>query len=219
MEAKFWEEAWENGQIGFHQGDFNKNLVEYFELLNLQKNQEVLVPLCGKTLDMNFLLQQHLIVNGVELVEQAIKDYLNENKIDEIKVENVESFKLYSTNALKLYHGDFHLFQQVGKTYNAIYDRASMIALPPMMRRTHAEVLTALTNRSGKILLITLEYEQSKVSGPPHSVTEEEIEHLFQENFDIQLLNLEKTKNIGPKFKDNGVNFVTQKVYLLTKRD
>ena len=93
-----------------------------------------------------------------------------------------------------------------------------MIALPPKMRELHANTLTKLLNPGGNILLITLEYDQSKVKGPPHSVDKSEIELLFSSDFTINILSTEKTKNIGPKFKDNEISYVTQRVYCLTKK-
>lgn len=102
--------------------------------------------------------------------------------------------------------------------FSAIYDRASMIALPPELREVHAKTLKNLTKKNATILLITLEYDQSKVNGPPHSLETAEVERLFSNDFDITIINKEKTKNIGPKFKNNGINFVTQKVYCLKRK-
>lgn len=219
MEPNFWEEAWKNGQIGFHQSAYNKHLVKYYDQFNLHKNDEILVPLCGKTLDMNFLLEKQLCVTGVELVEEAILEYLRENKISTVETKNFGIYKIYSKDMLSLYQGDFHLFHETGKKFKAIFDRASMIALPPAMREIHAKVLNELTEINGKIMLITLEYDQAKVDGPPHSIQETEVQSLFKRNFEIHVLKTETTSDIGPKFKNNGINHVTQKVYMLTKRN
>ena len=225
MDSNFWLDAWNEGNIGFHQSSVSKHLVKYIDILQ-SNDQNVLVPLCGKSLDMNFLIENEYQVYGVEIVEKAINDYFHENKITP-KIQDIGPYKSenqkikfcrYQSKSLNLYHGNFHQFDQCGLKFNAVYDRASMIALPPKMRELHANTLTKLLLPGGNILLITLEYDQSKVKGPPHSVDKPEIELLFGSDFNINVLSTEKTKNIGAKFKDNEISYVIQRVYCLTKK-
>ncbi len=223
MDSKFWHDVWDEGQIGFHQSEVNKNLKNHLNLLQSTEH-EILVPLCGKSLDMNYLVSENYTVYGVEIVKKAIIEYFDEHKLnyhcEDISTEQNVKFESYTTenNKLQLYHGDFHQFDQLGIKFSAIYDRASMIALPPELREVHAQSLRNLTKKNGTILLITLEYDQSKVNGPPHSLETAEVQSLFSNDFEITIINEEKTKNIGPKFKNNGINFVTQKVYCLKRK-
>ena len=223
MDPKFWHDVWDEGQIGFHQSEINKNLKKHLNLLQ-NTDHEILVPLCGKSLDMNYLISNKFKVYGVEIVKKALVQYLKEHKLNyhskEISSEENEKFEAYITenDKLHLYHGDFHQFDKLGMKFNAIYDRASMIALPPEQREIHAQTLKNLTKKNGTILLITLEYDQSKVNGPPHSLETPEVERLFSNDFEITIINEEKTKNLGAKFKNNGINLVTQKVYCLKRK-
>jgi thiopurine S-methyltransferase len=56
MEASFWHQKWEKGDIGFHRSEANAFLIEHFEKLNLAKGARVFLPLCGKTRDFAWLL-------------------------------------------------------------------------------------------------------------------------------------------------------------------
>ena len=215
MESSFWNEVWNEGQIGFHQSEINKNLKKFAP--KFKGHSIVLVPLCGKSKDMCFLAEQGHKVHGVEIVEKAIIEFQEENK-SHWELTPISEFKKYSSPQIDLYLGDFHHFSSLGITYDSIFDRASMIALPPAMRKTHARELSCLTNTSGNILLITLEYPQEKVPGPPFSVPKNEVEQLFQDKFFIEELSHETTKNIGQKFINAGIKKVAQRVYWLTKK-
>ena len=216
MEFTFWKTVWSENQIGFHQSETNKNLKKYLPLLSNKKNK-ILVPLCGKSLDMIYLKENNFSIDGVEIVESAINEFFDENKMNPTVLDLQNGFKKFSSRDYSLYCGDFHQFHTLDKRYQAIYDRASMIALPPQMRKAHAESLSELTLPNGKILLITLEYDQEKVSGPPFSVKKDEVSTLFSKSFKIEELSFESTSNIGPKFKNAGIKKVVQRVYLLTK--
>ncbi len=217
MEYDFWDEAWARNQIGFHQNEINKNLLKFKKYLEAE-DKKILVPLCGKTKDMNFLIKSNFHVTGVEIVGKAILDYFNENKIDNFTKDEIGNFCVYSNPVISLYHGDFFKFQNINQKFSAIYDRASLIALPSEMRKMHAKTLLNVTKKNARILMISLEYDQSKVEGPPHSVTKDEIEELFSSNFEIEILRTESTRNIGRKFKDNNIDSLKQTVYLLTKK-
>lgn len=217
MEFNFWKNVWDEHQIGFHQSEINKNLKNFVKHI-LPKDDRILVPLCGKSLDMIYLTQQGLSVDGVEIVESAIQEFFQENSITPHVTQLNEVFMHYQSDNISLYCGDFHQYQTLEKKYQAVYDRASMIALPLQMRKSHAKTLSDIVYQKGKILLITLEYQQEKVQGPPFSVEKNEIHHLFEESFLIEELSYETTKNIGPKFINAGIQKVGQRVYLLEKK-
>jgi len=66
QDPQFWHNKWQSGEIGFHLEDVNPALVKHWPSLDIDKDCEVLVPLCGKTLDMVWLRQQGHTVLGVE---------------------------------------------------------------------------------------------------------------------------------------------------------
>src|SRR5690606_22020225 len=67
MHADFWLERWREGRTHFHLERVTPLLQKYWPGLGLPKGSKVLVPLCGKTLDMVWLAEQGHKVLGVEL--------------------------------------------------------------------------------------------------------------------------------------------------------
>lgn len=212
MEHQFWLERWENNQIGFHQAEVNAYLSSHWEELGLAEGAPVFVPLCGKSLDMLWLRAQGHVVVGVELSEKAVAAFFEENEIPP-QVKRDENFTEYSADGLKLLAGDFFALQREQlEGICAVYDRAALIALPPPMRGDYARHLATLLPAGAHILLITMEYLEGALQGPPYSVAEEEIHDLFAGDFTVERRALWQDAE-GPR----GVR-VDEKVYTLTRR-
>jgi thiopurine S-methyltransferase len=96
-----------------------------------------------------------------------------------------------------------------------VYDRASLIALPPDSRPAYAEHLVALLPLAAPLLLITLEYDQGEMSGPPFSVTEEEVRLLFGRVRAVDLIYERDVLGEHGRFRERGLNRLHEKVYLL----
>jgi thiopurine S-methyltransferase len=99
-----------------------------------------------------------------------------------------------------------------------IYDRASLIALPPAMRKQYVKKLEELMPNEKSRLLITIEYPQHEMTGPPHSVPFKEIHQHFNERFDITTLESKNILEESQRFKNKGVSKMTEHVYLLNKK-
>lgn len=78
MQSEFWLERWERGEIGFHLDDINPYLRQYWPQMQLAVGSRVLVPLCGKSLDLMWLRDQGYRVAGVELSRQAVEAFFRE---------------------------------------------------------------------------------------------------------------------------------------------
>ncbi|MEE9272837.1 MAG: thiopurine S-methyltransferase [Robiginitomaculum sp.] len=177
---KFWQNKWQSGEIGFHRDECNPALAKFWPNLRLSRKSTVFVPLCGKSKDMLYLREYGHSVFGVELCELAIKDFASENKM-RFHALAVENFINYVGNGFSLLVGDyFNTGPSVGmRNIAAVYDRAALVALPKDMRKNYAEHLKSLLDTGARILLITLEYDQSQMDGPPFSVNGDEVEALF----------------------------------------
>lgn len=210
MEADFWHQKWQNRQIGFHQSDINSFLLRYWSALDLAADATVLVPLCGKSLDMMWLKQQGHRVLGVELSQQALDEFLQENGLSgQFPVEH-HHFCGYRLPDLCLFCGDFfHLNAQDCESVKAVYDRAALVALPAEMRQAYAAHLIEVLPPQTQMLVITMEYE-GEASGPPFSVKQSEVEGLYQDHFQVRLLTEKTAERRGTE--------VTEKVFLLTPR-
>ena len=174
MEVDFWHDRWEKNLTGFHLDEVNPHLRENWAALNLKSGSRVFVPLCGKSLDLLWLADQGYEVVGIELSPLAVKAFFSENGL-EAKLTHIDGLEYWQSDNISLFCGDFFsLTTEILGTIDAVYDRASLIALPPAMRKDYAAKLTELAQTAPK-LLVTLEYDQSKMDGPPFSVSQEEV--------------------------------------------
>lgn len=187
MHHDFWHQRWQNQQIGFHLNEVNPFLLAHFQALKLQPGQRILVPLCGKTLDIHWLLTQGLQVVGVELSALAVDALFAElNLVPEIT--QAGALKHYRTAQLAVFQGDFFaLDQSLLGAVDAVYDRAALIALPNEMRRQYCQHLINLTHTAPQ-LLISFAYDQSLVPGPPFSVSQEEVGTHYQADYQCTIL-------------------------------
>jgi len=213
MEAEFWIKAWTEGRTNFHQASYHEKMLQYFPQLSPQAGQSVLVPLCGKSKDMLWLQGLKLKVHGVELHGQAVEAFFEENKLSPLTKTQDEHYVQYASGDIAISCGDFF---KLGKkeAYDFVYDRAALVALPKEMRKGYAGVVKKALKKGGKILLITYEYDQSKMDGPPFSIEDEEVKELFGDQFGIKLMETEETLKEGPRLAV--LESLKQKVYILS---
>ena len=104
---------------------------------------------------------------GVELSEQAVEAFFSEQGLVP-HVTQKGAFKVYQAGQIELWCGDFFsLDAEAVAGCSAVYDRAALIALPPLMRAQYAEHLNALLSSGCQGLLITVDYDQAQKAGPP----------------------------------------------------
>lgn len=187
MDHQFWHDRWASRQIGFHEGVPNDLLVTHFQALGLGAGARVLVPLCGKSIDLHWLMGQGMMVVGVELSRSAIEELFDENGMTpEIRTQT--PFEVFSAPGIDIFVGDIlDLDAHDLGPIDAIYDRAALVALPEPIRGDYAAHLTALAPHAPR-LLITFEYDQNRMEGPPFSLNVKDIESLFGRNFTIETL-------------------------------
>ena len=217
MKADFWHNRWENELTGFHLDEVNPHLKANWSFLKLEQNSRIFVPLCGKTLDLIWLAEQGFQVVGVELSALAAEAFFTENNLA-VKKSQVDGFILWQSEKISLFCGDFfNLSTKILGEVDAVYDRASLIALPPAMRQDYATMLMDLTPSASK-LLITLEYDQSKMDGPPFSVSQSEVEALYQARYEIQQHVAQDVLDENERFRQKGLDFMNECVYQLTPK-
>jgi thiopurine S-methyltransferase len=188
LKAAFWHDRWKNDQIGFHKEEVNEQLTDHWHALGIEPGQTVFVPLCGKSLDMRWLEQRGHPIIGVDLSPIAIHDFFgeagltpSEDSSGKLARSTAEGFTLHCGDLFDLTRDDL-------TDVRGCYDRGSLIALPPEVRVRYAEHLTRVLPERVTILLLALEYDQSKMNGPPHSVPLAEVESLFAPAFEIETL-------------------------------
>lgn len=192
MEAQFWHERWDQQQIGFHQPGGHPMLPAYWPQLGLGADARVLVPLCGKTPDLLWLAERGHAVTGIELSRRAAVDFFDEHGLD-CTVAPVGSFERhqarYGAGHIEILVGDFFAADSATLgVFDAFYDRAALIALPSDLRADYVAHLHGLLGANAPGLLITLDYDQNTMKGPPFAVPDSEVRSHFEPIAGIQRL-------------------------------
>ncbi|HEY0894894.1 MAG TPA: thiopurine S-methyltransferase [Cellvibrio sp.] len=187
MQHDFWHKKWQESDIGFHNSDANPLLVKHFPALGLATGSRIFLPLCGKTLDIHWLLAQGFQVVGVELSPIAIEQLFDELGVIP-EVTQQENLQHYRAPNIDIFVGDIFtvtasLLGQVG----AIYDRAALVALPIDMRTHYTSHLKTITHNA-KQLMICFVYDQSQLAGPPFSISDDEVKAHYSSDYTLKLL-------------------------------
>lgn len=178
MDPEFWQRRWADNQIGFHESQVNPLLVAHFTVLESPPGARIFLPLCGKTLDIDWLLARGQRVAGAELSALAVAQLFERLGVAP-SVERIGGLERHRAQGVEIFVGDIFMLgaEQLGAV-DAVYDRAALVALPAAMRSRYAAHLRALT-QDAQQLLVTLEYDQQLVEGPPFAVGAEELRDLY----------------------------------------
>ena len=175
MDSKFWHGRWAAARIGFHEGQPNSYLARHAE--RLANHPRVLVPLCGKSEDLAYLASRGHEVIGVELVEDAVRAFFDEHGLSPTVTKKGKLVE-YASSPITIYAGDVleATREVIGGAVDAIYDRAALVALPDESRRRYVDHI------------VTFEYEQALMEGPPFAIEEAELRMLYDGTQEIELL-------------------------------
>lgn len=210
-----WLQRWQDNNIGWHHVEFNQHLLNHWHALYLPRGSLVLAPLCGKSRDMAWLATQGYRIRGVELSPLAVEAFFKEQSLQP-SIETSGDFECWRQGPYEIYCGDiFDLEQLDNSDVNAVYDRASLVALNPDQRIQYAQMLKPMLPQQARVLLITMEYSQGEMDGPPYSVSDDEVSQLFSERFTIQRLHTLDILHETARYQDKGVSQMLEHVYLL----
>jgi len=224
MKESFWHACWEKSRIGFHQKSIHPFLSQYLQPLleeeqnvdNEERKLTVFVPLCGKSDDMVWLAERMQVV-GAELSDIACRDFFTEKNILAEQSE-CGAFQKYSHKNIDLWQGDFfQLAAEKFPSFDWIYDRAALIALPASLQQRYAEHLMTYLDDSTTLFLISLEFPPAEIAGPPFAVFSDVIESLFN-HCHVECIaehELEDKKFAQRTFK---VSKLVERLYLIKKR-
>ena len=156
-------------------------------LLNGRRTDDlnILVPLCGKSVDLIWLKNQGFKeVIGVEAVETAIHQFSSQSGIPLrqtfFRDTGVRSFES-DDGFLQILHTDFFALDHpsINGSIDCVWDRASLVAILPEHRTIYAETMKRLLKKDFRYLLSVIEYDPSRREGPPHSITQDDVEDTF----------------------------------------
>lgn len=217
MQADFWLDRWRNAQIGFHQSATDKRLQAYWPSLKLPASSRIFVPLCGKSLDLLWLKTEGHSVAGIELSSIALESFCMEHGIP-ARRRALADFDIYEDERLALMRGDyFKLTRSLLGGVSAVYDRAALISWAPPLRSAYVNHLTSLTRAGTQTLLITVEYPEAQMSGPPFPLDRKAIDALYGEHHAIELLGTHDILDLEPRLRARGLTELREVAYKLTR--
>jgi thiopurine S-methyltransferase len=209
MEFDFWKGRWDSKQIGFHEGKPNDLLVAHAD--RFAPKSRILVPLAGKAADLAWLAERGHEIVGVEFVKSPI-DALFEGI--EVREHLLGRHDAFTARGITMVLGDmFDMKPDALGTFDAIYDRAALIAVEPTMRKSYVATCRALLKPSGVTLLIAFSYDQTKAPGPPFSVDSGKVHELFTGRT-IQALET-RPASVTPRLRESGIEFIEETAYLI----
>lgn len=216
MQESFWLQRWHANQIGFHARQVNGLLQRLWPAVAGSSDAAVLVPLCGKSLDIAWLAARGHRVIGVELAEVAVAAFFAEQGVEPV-ISEEGAFKVYRHGGVELLCGDFFALEARQLQNCALfYDRAALIALPAEMRERYVSHLSSVLPAGSKGLLVTLDYDQALMDGPPFSVSDAEVQGWSGRVWRSELL--ESQDALEPRFEARGLSYMNERAYRLQLR-
>ncbi|HMW47250.1 MAG TPA: thiopurine S-methyltransferase [Cellvibrionaceae bacterium] len=216
-----WQDKWRRNDIAFHQPQVNPLLQQYLPSLKLCPGDQVLVPLCGKSVDMDWFIQQGLSVIGVEVSAVAIAAYFATLAITP-KQQVQGNFIRWQFEQRQILCGDiFDLRLRDLNKIKLVYDCAALTALPPQLRILYVAHLRRTLPSSSPILLMTVESSETNLTAldalPSAQRIDSEVSALYQKEYQIKLLHGASCVRIDPEHPSIGPCALDEKVYLLNK--
>ena len=216
MEISYWQSRWRKNNTGWHMDQVYPLLPELWSRLSLASKNRVLVPLCGKSLDLHWLADQGHQVIGVEVSNKALKEVIRQYP-EPFTEDSSHGFSVYRSESMELWEGDFlKLPVKEIPELDLIYDKAAIVALPEHQRKSYADKILELSAKKTEILLQSFEYNQDEMNGPPFSVKEQELREYFSGRFEIALVHEQSKFEELSKFQQRGLSsYLSEKVYHL----
>ena len=154
---------------------------------------------------------------GVEFSEIAVNEFFNENKIN-ANVYDSAHFKQFKSDGITIFQGDYYqLNPEKLPKFDFIYDRAALVAMPKDRRDAYVNHLLEFLSADTRLLLVSLDYQQHEMAGPPFAVSEQQVQSLFSNQCSIQPLDRTDQLANNAHLKQKGLSGLTETVYLIQR--
>lgn len=234
-----WSHRWSNSMLGWHIEDANESLVKYRGRILPdddtcpEEGVRIFVPLCGKTVDLEYLAsQKNVQVVGVDGIRKALEEFIKEHPSLEIEpLESSDNYERFQGKDITLLKGDLFDLDETtaGGRFDAVWDRASIIAIQPEMREQYVETISKVLKPGGTLLLSVLERrtgsEEGVNAGPPFSVPEAEVRRLYEGQEWVESVELleeidqfERTPADKERFGNSGVTSMYELVFAIKSK-
>lgn len=217
VDNQHWLDRWRENRIGFHEAAVNRHLRTYLPRFALEPGSCLFLPLCGKAYDIAWIAEQGYEVIGIELSDLAVEAFFDEQGLEYERFDS-DRFGVYRSGKICLLQGDFFdLRKDDLGACSFVYDRASLIAMDAPNRPRYCEHMLSIVPAVSSMLLITLEYDQSEMQGPPFAVPAEEIYRYYQQAFSINLLESNDIIDERPRWREAGLSALGESVFRLDR--
>ena len=189
-------------------------LEHYLPQLKLSAGDQVLVPLCGKSLDMGWIIKRRLRVLGIELSAIAIEAFFDTQKVIPTRQAH-RNFIRWQHKDCEIWCGDiFDLRLKDMRTIKLIYDCMALTAMPAKTREQYVAHFTRILPKTSPILLLTTETPDEQVANSVSTI-DSEVHSLYQKDYQIALLHGKNCFKIDPEYPEDSPRHLEEKVYLM----
>lgn len=217
VDHQHWHDRWREDRIGFHETTVNPHLQTYLPEFGLPTGSRIFVPLCGKALDLAWLSDRGYEVLGIELSRIALEAFFAEQD-REYSCTDSDRFRTYRSGRLTLLEGDFFdLRADDLQGCVMAYDRAALIAMESPERPGYCRHMRSILPRDCSMLLITLDYDQAEMRGPPFAVPESELREHYAQDYSIRLLERNSIIDERPRWRKVGLSALDESVFRLDR--
>ena len=211
-----WLDRWKQNRIGFHESIVNAHLCRYLPEFKLNQGDTIFMPLCGKAHDIAWLAQQGYQVVGIEISQIAIESFFSENNLRYQEFKS-DRFILRKSGNVSLMQGDyFDLQPEDLSACRLVYDRAALIAIDEINRSRYCTHMLSIIPHATDQLLITLDYDQTKMSGPPFAVPDQEVHQYYDSAYKVDTVEVNDVLDERTRWRDQGLTTLTESVFTLS---
>lgn len=166
MSESYWEDRWQNGQMGWNIGYPSPPLVEFIDSIQ-NKDAAILIPGCGNAYEAEYLMEKGFSnVTVLDIAPTAVK--------------NLQE-KFSDNPNIKVVLQDF--FEHKSQ-YDFILEQTFFCALDPSFRAKYVAKMHTLLKKNGVLagLLFNIDFEKA---GSPFGGNKKAYNLLFSEYFEI----------------------------------
>jgi len=204
----------------WHKTEPNESLVKHwYKATQGRQGLRVLFPLCGASVDLNWLYRQNHTVVGVEGVRKGVEKLFTEADVEYnvTKVEVTDSWKFQTQDEkLTVFLTDFlGITNAVAGSFDAVFDRGALEAMNESDRPAYIATIQSLLKEDFVYILSGFDYKPEQKTGPPRPLPINVVENLFGKFASVELLAQEKEEERAIKW--NIPNLI-RNTYLISKK-
>lgn len=168
LNKEFWENRYITNEIGWDVGTITTPLKDYIDQIE-NKNLKILIPGAGNGYEFDYLISKGFKnVWVVDIAKQPLENLASRNP--EFKDNFIQA--------------DFF---ELDNQFDLILEQTFFCALNPNLRSKYVEKMHSLLTEKGKIFGLLFDFELTEV-GPPFGGSKEEYINLFQDKFNLKVL-------------------------------